>query len=1158
MILNRKNMFKRILAVSTAIVVSLTNISIGKTFAYDIVDSIMANLSSVSSDVNNEYGLPIAFPGAEGGGVFATGGRGGTVYHVTNLNDSGTGSFRDAVSKSNRIIVFDVGGTITLKSDVVASGNISIMGQTAPGGAGITLRNGKFGMGGDNMIVRFIASRPGEKGSGDYDAWGGSKGSNSIIDHCSIGWANDEQFGLYSNNMNQTVQYTIVGPSNCVSNHSKGAHGFGVMFGKGQNSWHHNLICHSLSRNFRGKVEKTESMDFVNNIIYDWGYQTAYGTFGHENYVNNYLKAGPSTKGGYKYINITSGTAPENYKFYLQGNKITDKNNKVRTAESNNNWAGFNFGNVSYLEAYFRSSKPFEVISKGINVSVADNAESADGAYKNVIDYAGAAINSGTRTKIDAQVLEETRTGTGSLTGGREFTTVTDSAVLSAISKYGIKYMNYDEYYPSSITKKEITDSDNDGMPDEWETARGLNPKDASDATGYYIGGNYTNIEHYCNDLTIDAFPAGTVTLSPTLSEIENNYASVMSDYDSLKLSKSKISSETDLTLPTSGVSKNTDVRWSSSSDNIIIKNNQIVGVIRQSGSDEKVVLTATITGGNGFSAIKYFTVTVLSYTTSWFASSKDVLTAGTTLMNNLTSLFDATLGTLSSNLTVSGSTYKSYLSSTENGAYNDGVGSGTCLKYTAPSDGTLIAYAGDIAYTEGATNNKFFYIVEEGVSDYKTEYIGVTDGKSGTNQKLSVKVKTGKTYYIFVAGSKGRLIGAQFTEKVSSPDILPTYEFVGETWDFNSLGTGTQYEDKGKIANANSESIITAFKSASGTKPTITKKSGSDNYLLFTDVGSGRDGWSFAPSSPLVGEKVVMEFDFYKNNTGKDTTLLRVFDKNNVTTNETYTTSADGRAFELKTGANENLVITDYFSQGSGSTDASPKGIDIGISKFSYTTDTWYGVRIECYKNSNSENQIDIYTRKGTSSYSYTDTVVLGTGVCKSGVDVNAITLAPTNIVSTTRNGEDETFGIDNLSIGVENEIIKETPTATPVPSATSTAIPTSTPTAMPTSTPTQEDIEYEFIQSGEEVFSFEDGELICNIKLNNEQLPDTVWLCIAQYDEYGVMIDADTQSIQAENRKCSISCDAKSNSKNIRVFVWSDAEAISPYTLHSEINRK
>ena len=469
-----------------------------------------------TSEVSAANTLP-AFPGAEGGGMYATGGRGGQVVHVTNLNDSGSGSFRDAVGTSNRIVVFDVGGTITLKSDVVVKGNVTILGQTAPGGAGITLKNGKIGMGGDNIIVRYISSTPGEKGSGDYDAWGGSNGSNSIIDHCSIGWANDEQFGLYSNNMNQTVQYTIIGPSDCVSYHSKGAHGFGVMFGKGENSWHHNLICHSLSRNFRGKVVGTYAMDFVNNVIYDWGSQTAYGTFGHENYVNNYLKAGPSTKGGYNFINISSGTAPENYKFYLTGNKMVNPDNSVMSKQTNNNWSGFNFGSAGYDEAYYRSNSHYPINVNGVNVSVAQNPESADAAYSNVLAYAGSGINAASRPKIDKQVIEETRTGTGSLTGGRDFSTVTDSAVLDAITKYGIKHMDYNSYYPSS-SSKQIVDSDNDGMPDSWETARGLNPNSASDATGDYQGKGYNNIEYYSHDLTIDSFPKGTVTLSPELT----------------------------------------------------------------------------------------------------------------------------------------------------------------------------------------------------------------------------------------------------------------------------------------------------------------------------------------------------------------------------------------------------------------------------------------------------------------------------------------------------------------------------------------------------------------------------------------------------------------------------------------------------------------
>ena len=263
----------------------------------------------------------LAFPGASGAGRYATGGRGGEVYHVTNLNDSGAGSLRDAVSKPNRIVVFDVSGTIELAGNIICSDNITVAGQTAPGGSGITLKNYKFGMGGDNIIVRYLSSRPGPDKctSSGNDGWGGAKGSYSIIDHCSLGWTTDEQWGLYSNNEYYTVQYSVIGPANSWGGHVKGVHGFGIMMGKGYLSFDHNLIIHNVSRNFRGKTQGTETADFTNNIIYDWGYQTAYGTIGHLNYVNNTLKAGNSTTGGYHWMYVDSTTSPRNFKVYCAG-----------------------------------------------------------------------------------------------------------------------------------------------------------------------------------------------------------------------------------------------------------------------------------------------------------------------------------------------------------------------------------------------------------------------------------------------------------------------------------------------------------------------------------------------------------------------------------------------------------------------------------------------------------------------------------------------------------------------------------------------------------------------------------------------------------------------------------------------------------------------
>lgn len=481
-------------------------------------------ISVTADDIETMAANIAAFPGAEGGGKFATGGRGGKVVYVTNLNDSGAGSFRDAVSGSNRIVVFKVGGTIELKSDVVVKSNVTVAGQTAPGGNGITLKNYKIGLGGSNIILRYVNSRPGERGTNaDYDALGGSDGSGSIVDHCSFSWANDEQWGLYSNNTNCTTQWSVIGPSNSFSYHSKGIHGFGVMFGKANHTMHHNMIVHNVSRNFRGKVEKTNTVDFVNNVIYNWGYQTAYGTLGHLNYVGNYLKKGPSTQGGNRYVSVgDSGTAPENYSIYLTGNKFVNPDGTDYSTLSDNNWTGITYGSSSGKnEANTRSNSAFAMKVNGVDVSVAKTAESAEDAFNHVLQYSGAGINSTSRSSVDQQVMEEARTGTGSMVGARPYNEA-NSTQKATIDQYKIACGTVFEY-PAKITTGAPLDSDSDGMPDEWELARGLNPysKYANDGTleanNDYCGQGYTNIEYYINDLTVDSFPEGTVTVSPTL-----------------------------------------------------------------------------------------------------------------------------------------------------------------------------------------------------------------------------------------------------------------------------------------------------------------------------------------------------------------------------------------------------------------------------------------------------------------------------------------------------------------------------------------------------------------------------------------------------------------------------------------------------------------
>ncbi len=467
----------------------------------------------------NAAGNLLAFPGAVGAGKYATGGRGGEVYHVTNLNDSGTGSFRDAVSKSGRIVVFDVSGTIELKSNILCQSNITIAGQTAPGGSGITLKNYKMGMSGDNIICRFISSRPGPYAStsSGNDAWGGAKGSNSIIDHCSMGWTTDEQWGLYSNNEYYTVQYSVLGPADSWGGHSKGLHGFGIMMGKGYLTFDHNLIIHNVSRNFRGKVEGQETADFTNNIIYDWGYQTAYGTIGHLNYVNNTLKAGNSTTGGYHWMYVDSGTKPENFKVYCAGNQMIMKDGSLNSI-TYDNWSGVTLKTaIGITMDDLHSDSAFQTIVNGENVSTATTCESAEASYQHVIDFAGNGISSDKRTAIDQQCAKETADGTGSCSG----TSAYDSSQTN-LDKYNIQ-CGVTYTYPSAVMTKEITDNDNDGMDDEWEELRGLNPNDPTDINGDYCGLGYTNIEYYINDLTVNAFPEGVVELSPTTGSLVYN-----------------------------------------------------------------------------------------------------------------------------------------------------------------------------------------------------------------------------------------------------------------------------------------------------------------------------------------------------------------------------------------------------------------------------------------------------------------------------------------------------------------------------------------------------------------------------------------------------------------------------------------------------------
>lgn len=481
---------------------------------------------SDSDNISTNHNIP-AFPGAEGFGRMATGGRGGKVYHVTTLAD-GTqpGTLRHAVGqKGPRTVVFDVAGTIFLDSPLrISQPDLTLAGQTAPGD-GICIARHPVQLGADNLIIRYLRFRVGNEGGGEPDGLGGCDHRNIIVDHCSISWSVDECCTLYGGD-SLTVQWSIISESLRTAGHFKGKHGYGAIFGGDHASYHHNLLAHHESRTPRlgprvGTQER-EHVDMRCNVIYNWAGAGCYGGEGMKvNIVNNYYKPGPATLRksavGHRIVAIgvrttdychnddgtPNGWAPMEHvwgRYYIDGNVMeghpdVTADNWTRGVYEQINNASCDNTFTPEVKRQIRLAAPLE--------SGVVTTHTAPEAYELVLRQAGCSKQ---RDRIDLRIVDEVRRGTSTYQGSVSDDAARYPGLIDLPAD--VTPAGADSPWPT-LTDGDADpelrrDTDGDGMPDRWEKAHGLNPANPADGNAVTLSKEgYTNLEVYLAELTV-------------------------------------------------------------------------------------------------------------------------------------------------------------------------------------------------------------------------------------------------------------------------------------------------------------------------------------------------------------------------------------------------------------------------------------------------------------------------------------------------------------------------------------------------------------------------------------------------------------------------------------------------------------------------------
>lgn len=521
-----------------------------KFYSFIILCYLISPILSVSQTVP-------AFPGAEGHGRFTTGGRGGTVYYVTNLSDDNVGnsatregSLRWCLNQNGtKTILFKVSGTIFLNSSLkITKGNLTIAGQSAPGN-GICIAGYPFSIAANNVIIRYLRFRMGDLfniSADGADAFGARGCTNLIIDHCSICWSTDECVSIYENE-NTTLQWCIISESLRLSKHTKGPHGYGGIWGGYKASFHHNLLAHHDSRTPRFgpgvSTQLNEYVDMRNCVIYNWEGNGCYGAEAMKvNIVNNYYKPGPATPSGSKRGRIiaidkktglltTDDFSPINNvwgNFFIDGNYIdsststssSDKN--VCNNATNNNWDYGVYNQISSSYGITEDEKLALKMAETFDAGIV-TTHSAQIAYEKVLAYAGASLH---RDTYDERIVNETATGTAQFKGLSPYNglgsvtypagTQIGSTVLTQTTTIDWKSTAYpklgiidsqndlkpenasDDWSPWPALNSTTSSADNniDGIPDGWleEKYPGKNASDTNEE-------GYTYLEVYLNGI---------------------------------------------------------------------------------------------------------------------------------------------------------------------------------------------------------------------------------------------------------------------------------------------------------------------------------------------------------------------------------------------------------------------------------------------------------------------------------------------------------------------------------------------------------------------------------------------------------------------------------------------------------------------------------